>query len=172
MTQVEFFIDDVSIGVDSVASDGWSIEWDTTGVGDGSHTLKAVATNASGGTGSADVTITVDNLPDQILPKMHVGVLSGTTVLARAGKWNATVTVTIHDASHGGLSGAEVSLMWSDGLTAICTTGSTGTCTVTRNNIGSAVPSLILEVTNVTLSGTEYDPTLNEMTSFTVNKPK
>ncbi len=61
--------------------------------------------------------------------------------------------------------------MWSDGVTATCTIGTAGTCTTTRNNIGSQVSSLTLEVTNATLSGYVYDPTVNEKTSITVNKP-
>jgi hypothetical protein len=114
----------------------------------------------------------VDNLPDTILPEIHVGDLSSSTTNAKAGKWNASVVVTIHDANHSGLSDAVVSLVWSDGQTTTCTTGSDGTCTFNRDYISSKLPSLILEVTNVTLSGTEYDPTLNEVTNITVNKPQ
>jgi hypothetical protein len=63
-TQVEFFVDDVSIAVDTVASDGWSILWDSTSVEDGGYTLSAVATNNLDQTGSADVVVNVDNEED------------------------------------------------------------------------------------------------------------
>jgi hypothetical protein len=65
VTHVEFFVDGVSIKVDPLAADGWSISWDTNGVADGSHVLKAVATNSLAQTGSADVSVMVDNVPDQ-----------------------------------------------------------------------------------------------------------
>jgi hypothetical protein len=83
-----------------------------------------------------------------------------------------TVTVTIRDINGNALSGATVSLVWSDGVTVTCTTGTSGTCTVKRNNIGSAVLSLGLDVTGVALNGYTYDATTNAVMSIIVNKPK
>jgi hypothetical protein len=62
VSQVEFFVDDNSIGVDSDGSDGWSATWDTTTEADGStHTVTATATDTAGQTVSDSVSVTVDN---------------------------------------------------------------------------------------------------------------
>ncbi|HUG14351.1 MAG TPA: S8 family serine peptidase, partial [Thermomicrobiales bacterium] len=55
VTQVEFFVDGASIGIDSDFSDGWSVSWDTTTVIDGGHTLTATATDTAGQTASHSV---------------------------------------------------------------------------------------------------------------------
>ena len=60
--QVEFFVDGVSIGVDSVGSDGWSASWDTTAYADGSDlAIGAEATDSIGQTAFDSITATVDN---------------------------------------------------------------------------------------------------------------
>jgi thermitase len=61
VTSVEFLVDGVSIHVDDDPVDGWSAEWDTTSVGDGSRTVSAHASTAGGRTASASVTVLVDN---------------------------------------------------------------------------------------------------------------
>ncbi|HSM36346.1 MAG TPA: S8 family serine peptidase [Longimicrobiales bacterium] len=62
VTQVEFFVDGVSIGTDTNASGGWSVPWNTTTASNGSHSLTAVATDTKPQTTtSAAVTVTVDN---------------------------------------------------------------------------------------------------------------
>ena len=61
VSQVEFFVDGGSIGVDSDGSDGWSASWDTTTYVDGGHTVEAVATDSAGQTASDSVSVTVDN---------------------------------------------------------------------------------------------------------------
>ncbi len=64
ITQVEFFVDGGSIGVDSNGSDGWSISWDTTAYAEGSHTVSATATDTAAQIASDSVSATVDNVPD------------------------------------------------------------------------------------------------------------
>ena len=62
VTQVEFFADGVSLGVDTTEGDGWSIDWDTTGTGDGTAVaVSATATDTLGATGTNNVNVTVDN---------------------------------------------------------------------------------------------------------------
>ena len=61
VTQVEFFVDGGSIGVDTDGSNGWSASWDTTAYANGGHTVSAVATDTIGQTGSDSVSVTVDN---------------------------------------------------------------------------------------------------------------
>ncbi len=48
VTQVEFLVDGVRIGLDTTAGDGWSASWDTTRSPDGQHTVMAKATDTAG----------------------------------------------------------------------------------------------------------------------------
>jgi PKD repeat protein len=62
-TQVQFFVDGASIGVDGDGSDGWSTQWDSLATGhlDGEHQLTAVATIAGIATSSAVRTVNLEN---------------------------------------------------------------------------------------------------------------
>ena len=61
VTQVEFFVDDASVGSDS--SSPYSVAWDSGAVSDGSHTVKAVARDAAGNVAtSTSVTVSVGNV--------------------------------------------------------------------------------------------------------------
>lgn len=58
---VRFFVDGVAIGTEDTTAP-YAVAWDTTTAGDGSHTLTAVARDASANTAtSAPVTVTVAN---------------------------------------------------------------------------------------------------------------
>jgi PKD repeat protein len=61
--QVEFFLNGTtSLGVDTDGSEGWSTEWDTTTLADGSHQLTAVATFAGTETTTSSVrNVNVEN---------------------------------------------------------------------------------------------------------------
>ena len=59
VTQVEFFVDGASIGVDTTSP--YSASWDTTAYSDGSHTVSATATDTIGQTGTDSVGVTVQN---------------------------------------------------------------------------------------------------------------
>jgi len=169
VSRVEFFVNEISIGVDTNGSDGWSYLWNSTSVANGTYTVRATATDTSGQTTSSSITVTVSNLV--ITGKMKVAALSATTSTAKRGKWNASVTVQIQTLDGRTLSGALVYFAWSDGIKTSCTTGSTGTCTISRSSIGSTVASLTLSVTDVILSGYQYDPTANAISKITVTKP-
>jgi len=60
IASVEFFVDDISVG--KVTSSPYMVAWDTTTVSDGSHKIKAVATDSLGNVSNSTVVIpTVDN---------------------------------------------------------------------------------------------------------------
>jgi sugar lactone lactonase YvrE len=61
VTQVQFAVDGTTIGTDTNGADGWSVSWDTSTVGDGSHTVTATTTDTVGQTGSDSNGVTVDN---------------------------------------------------------------------------------------------------------------
>lgn len=71
--QVEFSVDGASIGVDIDGSNGWSVSWDTTSVGDGSRTIEAIATDSAGQTGRDSVVVTVDNILQPVQLYFSVG---------------------------------------------------------------------------------------------------
>jgi hypothetical protein len=85
---------------------------------------------------------------------MHVGDLDGTK--SGRNRWTATVTITVHDANHVALSGVTVQGNWSNGGTSSCTTGSNGTCQVSKSNIPSTTSSVKFTVTSLTKSGVTY----------------
>jgi hypothetical protein len=64
VTQVEFFIDGVSIGADTIGGDVWSASWDTMGYSDGGHTVSAIATDTNSQTSDDLISATVDNSTD------------------------------------------------------------------------------------------------------------
>lgn len=106
---------------------------------------------------------------------MHVGDLDGTKAVA-ARKWNATVTITVHDASHGAVPGATVTGRWGTKGSVACTTNSTGYCSMTKTGLTSA--SIVFTVTNVSKSGAAYSASANHDpetdsngTSITIAKP-
>lgn len=108
---------------------------------------------------------------------VHVGDLDRSS--SNSGRtWTARVTITVHDASEGAVSGAVVSGTWSGGPSASCTTGSTGSCTLTRSGIAKKTGSVTFTVTGVVVNGVTYDASVNHDpdgdsngTSITVSKP-
>jgi len=124
---------------------------------DGVHTITATATDSGGASGSDTVGITVGNPP-----AVHVGDLDGIGQPVRS-RWEATVTITVHDQNHSPLANATVAGTWSAGATggAECTTGANGQCSVTKGNLKFSVASVTFTVDSVTLAGYSYVPTSN-----------
>lgn len=110
---------------------------------------------------------------------MHVGDLDRSSVLSGS-KWNATVTITIHNNLEGLVSGATVTGKWTNGTTGTvsCTTSSSGVCSITKTGLSTKTTSVTFTVTNVTRSGLNYysssnhdpDPDSNG-TTIVVSKP-
>lgn len=61
VTQVEFLINGVRVGLDTQGADGWSASWNTTGTADGAYTVMARATDTAGATATDTITVTVAN---------------------------------------------------------------------------------------------------------------
>ena len=127
-------------------------------------------------TASDDVTVTVDL-------SIHAGDLDGASTNIPGNRWRATVTVTVHDALHGAVSGATVTGSWSagdtNGRTLSCVTGAAGTCTVTSGRLSrSTNADVTFTVTSVTKASFTYQSSANHDpdgdsngTSITVNRP-
>jgi hypothetical protein len=77
--KVEFAVNGTSLGTDADGADGWSVQWDSTTAGDGSHTLTATATDTAGQTSSHSIEVNVDNVDDAPVVQI-TGPKDGSTV--------------------------------------------------------------------------------------------
>lgn len=164
VVQVEFSVDGSVIGTDGDGSDGWSASWETNTVGDGDHTITAVATDTASQTGTDSVTVTVANdTGGGGATAIHVGDLDAVSV-DNASRWHADVTVVVHDDTETGVEGATVSvdILAVRTFTGSCVTDSAGTCTIsTRDVPDSRVDLMTITVTDVTHASLPYDPAAN-----------
>jgi hypothetical protein len=94
---------------------------------------------------------------------MHVGDLDGSSVAAPRNRWDATVTITVHDAGENPVANATVEGSWSGGASGggSCTTDASGQCSIVKGNIKGNEPSATFTVSNVTLAGSTYDASAN-----------
>jgi PKD repeat protein len=120
----------------------------------GNFTVTLTVTDNDGATGSASHVVAVPQA------EVHVGDLDGAT--QRAGNaWNATVTITVHNASHNGVAGAVVSGTWSPNTPASCTTNATGQCSVSLSGTPNKTSSVTFTVTGVASASSTYRPANN-----------
>jgi thermitase len=82
---------------------------------------------------------------------LHVGDLEGSSSPGRKDRWDATVTILVHDANEAPVGGATVSGIWTAGVNAsdTCITNSSGICTLTKSNIKTSVPSVTFSVIDI-----------------------
>ena len=103
VTSVQFRLDGVDAGPPDTSAP-YSIAWNTATVGDGAHTVSAVARDAAGNsTTSAPVTVTVSNAPPADTSPPSVSITSpagGATV-------SGTITVTADAADNAGVAGVQ-----------------------------------------------------------------
>jgi hypothetical protein len=91
----------------------------------GTYTITLAVTDNLGATATYARTVTAVRLP------VHVGDLDGTSTAAQ-NKWNATVTITVHDGGHFAVAGVVVTGFWNDDTGATCTTTGDGRCAVSK----------------------------------------
>jgi FtsP/CotA-like multicopper oxidase with cupredoxin domain len=136
ITQVEFFVDSISVGADTNGGDGWSVSWDTTTATNASHSLTAVATDtAAQTTTSAAVNVTVSNAPPPGNTPPTVSISAPADGSSFTAGDLVTFTGTGSDAEDGDVS---ASLAWTsslDGTIGAGGTFSTSTLTVGMHTI-------------------------------------
>lgn len=149
----------------------------------GSHILygwaKDAAGNVSTETDDSKDTVDIELAPPPAATTMHVGDLDGMNVSMR-NKWQAEVTVVVHDTVHEPVSGATVSGTWSGGYSgnSTCTTDLNGKCFVASEPIKKNIGSTTFTVTGLSHVDYTYDAGVNhdpdgdsDSTTITVGKP-
>jgi hypothetical protein len=100
-------------------------------------------------------------MPDPVVT-IHAGDLDASS-LQNGGRWNATVTVVVHDNAEAVMSNAFVEAIWSDGANGggSCTTDASGSCSITKQNLKNNVSSARFTVSNMTHASGSYDSSAN-----------
>jgi subtilisin family serine protease len=163
VTQLEFFVDDVTVGIDVNGIDGWSTNWNSMDVEDGGHVISAIATDTAGQTRSHSVGVTVNNSGPSSASTLHVSDLDGSSIDQGKGKWRATVGIEVRDDLGSASSGVTVNGTWAGGSTesAVCSTGGNGRCDV-FTDIRNKFPAASFTVTGLSHATLGYDPAANE----------
>ena len=151
--------------------------WDSTTVGDGSHTVNTRATDTGGNTATDANAVTVDNVAEP--PSVHVGDLDRSTTKQKS-SWTAIVMITIRNQADTAVANATVTGSWSNGTTGTssCTTNGSGQCAVSKAGIKNRTTSVAFTVTNVAHATLPYAPAGNQDpdgdsngTTITIPKP-
>jgi hypothetical protein len=125
-------------------------------------------------TATPTATFTPTNTPTQIPPtatstrtatqvnSIHVGDLDRSTTKSGT-KWNATVTIYVHNGSEQPMANVTVAAQWTNGATgsASCRTNTSGLCSISKTGLSSTTSSVTFTVTKLTLSGYSYTAASN-----------
>lgn len=142
-----------------------------------SHLVTAAVTDSAGNTTTSSITVNVDDTP--IATEMSVVDLDAAAVAARGGKWEAQVTVTVHDDLGAVVPGVNVNGSWSNGAngSGTCTTDASGVCQIAKGGLKNNIPSVVFSITGIDGSltynaGNNSDPdTDSDGSVITVVKP-
>jgi hypothetical protein len=93
---------------------------------------------------------------------IHVSDLDGAGTPVQS-KWNATVTISVHDNSHLPVAGVAVTGVWHDGTSSTCTTAGDGRCVVIKAGLLKTATagfsaSVLIHPTFAYTAGGNHDP--------------
>jgi hypothetical protein len=115
------------------------------------------AYNSAGSSGYSEVALatTLENETRHI----HVGDLDGSGVVNKT-KWNAAVTVLIHDQNEMPVAGATITGTWGDGASGSgsCVTDGSSQCTISLSNLKTSVASVSFTINSVSEGASVYLP--------------
>ena len=140
-----------------------SSEWSSNTLRNWLQEFEVFAGGESAPTPTPTPTATPTATPTPGSGAMHVGVLEGASGPDDRGRWQATVTVWIHDVDEMPVADADVDGSWSDGASGkgACTTDATGSCSITNGNLKGNVGSVSFTVDLVSHATLSYDPAAN-----------
>lgn len=128
--------------------------------GSGSPNLLLYTLFSTSGGGTSPSTVNVS-----------VASIMGSASLLRNG-WQATVTISVKDASGSAVGGASVSGSFSAGGSSVsCITATNGSCSVRTGTLGKNVSQTTYTVSKITGTSISYDASNNAITSLTIRKP-
>ena len=113
---------------------------------------------------SGTVTVTVNDVPEPP-PGGSFSLTLSSSSTGQGSNWIALVTASAVDSAGNPASGVAVTGTWSNGGSVTCTTGSTGTCTVSRSQ-HKRVSSVTFTVSGATHSTLTYDGGPDSATVF------
>lgn len=170
VAQVEFFVNDESIGIDSDGTDGWSVSWDTTSYVDGGYIVSAIATDTEGLTGSDSAEVTVSN-STEVEGTMHLSTLDAVALRkGRSANWEAVFTAAILDATGSPVANATVTGSFSGAVSGTVSgvTDANGKVSFSSGNV-SGSSTITFTVLSVEHGNFDYDPEANTAdTSLTI----
>jgi hypothetical protein len=157
ITQVEFLVDGISIGVDTVPP--YAVSWDTTSASAGAHTVSAVATDTGAQTAQSSVSVTVAG---PAATALHVADLDGSSSVVNSRRWTATVTIAVLDDLAQPVPAASVQGVWTDKRlrSGSCVTDASGLCSVSRT-FSNRSNEVLWTVSNVEHAELAYDLSAN-----------
>lgn len=127
----------------------------------------------SAGNSSYSNTAFATTLSAPVLLQVHVGAATSSTTAIRK-NWQATFSVTVHNASHLPVAGATVYVSWSGGASGSgsAVTDASGVATVTTSNFNWKVGWVSMTVDNVVVTNMSYSSGANHASlPLTVYKP-
>jgi hypothetical protein len=145
---------------------------ETTKANNQARTLISITSNG--------VTVLAANCGDTPATSVHVADLEGSArAKGKSGRWEASVTVTVHDQSNARVGGAAVTGRWSGASGTVAgTTAVNGSVKFSTGSMTSDTPSISFTVVNVSAGSSAYDPAANtdldrdsNGTTITVSRP-
>ena len=120
------------------------------------YSYRVLAYNASGVSGPSNTASATTQPAIQV--EIHVGDLDGSSAPGRTGRWDATVTITVHYDDESPVPGVTVEGIWSAGASGAgtCVTNIAGSCDITKTSIKTSVTSVLFSVSGVSLEDTVY----------------
>ena len=170
-TELGFYIERSPDGVSGWEQVGYSgsdaVSFTDTGLPPGAtFHYRVQAYNSAGVSGYSNIDIAGTAEADAL----HVAALDSYTELNR-NRWNAFVTITVHDQNNTPVAGATVNGIWTSSSSSSCVSDAAGRCTVSDSKLKTSVTSTRFSVTGIAKNGYLYDASSNVANSIVAFTP-
>jgi hypothetical protein len=109
---------------------------------------------------------------------MHAGDLAGSSSASGRNRWDAAVSILVHDENENPLSDVTISGSWSNGASgsSSCVTDASGMCTLLKKRLKSGVSGVTFTLNGLSHASIQYEPLDNhdpegDGTSIQIAKP-